>query len=307
MSQAAVFSRRQTLVLATGLVSAASTANARSKKSSIATRLMKLEHQSGGRLGVCVLNTETGIMAGYRMHERFGMCSTFKLLLAGIILREGDAGRIKLDEWQAFSEDDLKMARADTRDKLDKGGMTMAALAETAQKTSDNAAANMLLRKLGGPAGMTQLLRGIGDDVTRLDRFEPDMNLVLPGDERDTTTPLAMAKTTAQFLTGKLLTPQSREKLIAWMVATQTGTKRLLAGLPTGWRAGDKTGTGIADANLGMVNKYNDVAIVFPPRQPPVIIAAYFDADAHYDDMRDQDQAVLADVGRSAASWIVPE
>ncbi|MBC8057155.1 MAG: serine hydrolase [Rhizobiales bacterium] len=74
--------------------------------------------------------------------------------------------------------------------------------AEAAQITSDNLAANVLLRQLGGPESFTRWLRGLGDRVTRLDRFEPELNRVPPGEERGTSTPTAFAATAAQLCTG---------------------------------------------------------------------------------------------------------
>jgi beta-lactamase class A len=299
--------RRYLLALALASVAPLSATPAGPASASVKAALARLEKKSGGRLGVCILNTETRLRIGHRMQERFSLCSTFKLLLAGLILREIDTGRLKAETPIRFADANLKMAWPDTVARLDDGVMTILALARTSQTSSDNAAANILLDLIGGPAGFTRAVRQMGDTVTRLDRYETDLNLVLPGDVRDTTTPAAMAETVARILMGNVLTPASRTTLINWMVETKTGLKRLRAGLPPTWRAGDKTGTGIADAAWGMVNKYNDVAIVFPPRAAPVIIATYFDADAHYDDMRDLDQAVLATVGKIATKWIHPE
>lgn len=263
--------------------------------------LAKLEKKTGGRLGVALLDTGTGALTGHRLHERFGMCSTFKLPLAAAILRKADEGSLRLDQWVPFSQADIVAHAPVTKQHLAQGGMTVQALAEAAQTTSDNAAANLLLQLLGGPAGFTSILRAAGDTVTRLDRMEPAMNEVLHGEVRDTTTPHAMAQTMARQLTGGWLSGSSTALLTDWMVATQTGTKRLRAGLPPTWRAGDKTGTGMAP---GMPDKYNDIAIVWPPGRAPLIVTAYFETRvAHGRGMRDADQAVLAQVGRIAAQW----
>ena len=249
-----------------------------------------LEARGVGRLGVCVWDPNTGRAEGHRMDERFAMCSTFKLLIAALVLRE-----MKLDETIAFGERDLVANSPVAKANVGQGRMTIAALAEAAQKTSDNTAANLLLAKLGGPAGFTTRLRKMGDRVTRLDRTEPAMNHVMPGDERDTTTPRAMAQTVAG-LTGM-------ERLMQWMVETETGKKRIRAGLPAGWKAGDKTGTMWGDDQV--TDKYNDVAVVWVPRRKePWIITAYWDTPRHSADPRDEDQAVLADAGRIAAKWI---
>jgi beta-lactamase class A len=264
--------------------------------------LRALEARAGGRVGVYVLDTGTGRAVGHREDERFAMCSTFKLPLAAVILREADAGRVALDEQIRFSAQDMVSFAPVTGRHVAEGRMTVAALAEAAQVTSDNVAANLLLQRLGGPAAFTAMLRATGDVATRLDRPEPMVNLVVAGDERDTTTPRAMATTMSKFLAGDLLSRASRDRLLAWMEATATGAKRIRAGLPAGWRAGDKTGTGMADA---MTDKYNDVAIAWPPGRPPLLIAAYFDSARRSQEMRDEDQEVLADVGRLAAAWAV--
>ena len=264
------------------------------------TALTTLESKAGGRLGVCILNTRSGQHIGHRMDERFAMCSTFKLPLAAIVLREADMGRLRLSDTIRFSQKDIVPHAPVTGPHLEKRGMTVEALAEAAQVASDNVAANLLLRQVGGPEGFTRILRSLGDDATRLDRFEPALNLVRPGEVHDTTTPRAMADTVSKFLAGDLLTKGSRERLIAWTIATKTGDKRIRAGLPKAWRAGDKTGTASADT---MTDKVNDVAIAWPPGTAPIVIAAYYDSDKRSTEIRDEDQAVLAEVGRIAATW----
>lgn len=261
--------------------------------------LAVLEARAGGRLGVALLDAGSGRVVGQRLDERFAMCSTFKLPLAAIVLREADAGRIRLDETVPITKADLVAFAPVTEPRVGQS-MTLAALAEAAQVTSDNTAANLLLKRLGGPAAFTAALRGLGDDTTRLDRTEPMLNLVKAGEVLDTTTPRAMARTLARVLTGDVLTPASRERLIGWMVATRTGDRRLRAGLPPGWRAGDKTGTAQADA---MTDKVNDIGIAWPPGKPPVVITAYFDSSRRSNATRDDDQAALAEVGRIAAAW----
>jgi beta-lactamase class A len=148
------------------------------------------------------------------------------------------------------------------------GQLTMRALCEAAVTVSDNTAANLLLRKLGGPAKLTEFARSCGDPVTRLDRFEPDLNENAPNDLRDTTTPRAMVGLMREVLCGRVLADASRERLIEWLEACETGKNRLRAGLPRDWRAGDKTGSGRRGAA-------NDVAIGFPPGRAPILIAAY--------------------------------
>lgn len=262
--------------------------------------LRDLEKKSGGRLGVCAIDTATGRSLVYRGEERFAMCSTFKLLLAGMVLRAADRGTLKLDTVVPYSGDDMVSHAPVTSKNIDKGGMTIGALAEAAQKTSDNVAANLLVKQLGGPAAFTQLLRDIGDIGTRLDRYEPEMNAGgVEGDERDTTTPISMAYTVRNLLLGDALKADTRKLLRDWMIDTQTGLKRLRAGFPPGWIAGDKTGT----AMNGTLAKYNDVAVAWPKDRAPLVVAAYFNVATTSGDIEDRYQAVLAEVGRIASAW----
>jgi len=157
---------------------------------------------------------------------------------------------------------------------------------------SDNTAANLLLDALGGPAGFTRGARAGGDDVTRLDRIEPDLNESTPGDVRDTTTPAAMAENLRKFVLGDALTKASREQLAAWLIANTTGGKRLRAGAPAGWRVGDKTGSG----GHGVTN---DIAVIWPPDRGPLVVAAYYAESPADEEAR---SAVLVAVARLAAA-----
>jgi beta-lactamase class A len=262
--------------------------------------LRVLEEKSGGRLGVCAIDTATGRTLAHRGGERFAMCSTFKLPLAAAILRAADRGTLKLDTVVPYGRDDLVPHAPVTGKNLDKGGMTIRDLAEAAQKTSDNVAANLLLKQIGGPEGFTQFFRDIGDTVTRLDRYEPEMNAGgIEGDERDTTTPAAMAETIRTLMLTDALSNGARQLLRDWMIDTKTGLKRLRAGFAADWIAGDKTGTALD----GKVGKYNDVAIAWRKDRGALIVAAYLNVPQTSDDIEDRHQAVLAEVGRIASAW----
>jgi beta-lactamase class A len=246
-----------------------------------------LEMISGGRLGVAVLQAD-GRIDGHRLDERFPMCSTFKWLAAACVLRRVDAGQEQLDRAIPFGADALLAHSPVTQEHAGNGGMTLAQLCAATIAVSDNAAANLILSTLGGPAGLTTYARSLGDTVTRLDRWEPDLNEATPGDPRDTTSPRAMAGLLHATLVGNALSSASREQLGRWMEATRTNEKRLRADLPAGWRMGSKTGTGARGTT-------NDVGIFWPPGRPPVVVVAYLtQTDAPEADRN----AALAEVAR---------
>jgi beta-lactamase class A len=264
-------------------------------------RLAAIERRGGGRLGAYILDTATGRGFGWRAGERFAMCSTFKLSLAAWLLREIDAGRIAAGEVLAFGKGDLLPNSPVTGARIAQGRMTVVELAEAAQKTSDNLAANLLLHRLGGPSALTAFWRSLGDRTSRLDRYEMELNFVPHGDLRDTTTAEAISRTAARFLTGTVLSPASRRLLRQWMAGTTTGQHRLRAGLPAGWRGGDKTGTGSAPGNP---TKVNDIAILQPPgRGAPLVVTAFYEPAGAPKDIGPEHEAVLAQVGALATAF----
>ena len=255
------------------------------------SRLQALESLHGGRLGVSILDTGTGKRVGHRADERFPMCSTFKFLAAAQVLSRVDRGEERLDRRIAYTKDDL-VAYSPVTEKRIGAGMTLAELCHATITLSDNTAGNLLLASFGGPAGLTAFARSLGDSVTRLDRWETELNEAIPGDPRDTTSPAAMLDDMRSLLLGDTLSPASRKQLVDWLIATSTGDKRIRGGLPKGWPAGDKTGT----SNNGVTN---DIAIVWPPGRGPLLVAAYY---AEYAQPKEARNAIIAEVGRIAAS-----
>ena len=255
-------------------------------------RLAEIEAAAQGRLGVAILDTKTGDMFGRRELERFPLCSTFKVLAAALVLQRVDLGAEQLDRRVVFSAADVVENSPVTEGRAGPEGMTIAEICAAAITVSDNTAGNLMLASFRGPGRLTDFLRTLGDKATRLDRMEPELNEVPLGDPRDGTTPRAMAYTLQRILLGNVLSKSSEALLIGWLTASTTGEARLRAGLPAQWRVGDKTGTGARGAT-------NDVAIVWPPGHPPVIIAVYLADTTLPLDVRN---AAIADVGRAAAA-----
>jgi beta-lactamase class A len=256
--------------------------------SGFSSRLTALEARNGGRLGVAVLETGTGRRLTFRGGERFPLCSTFKVLLAAVVLARVDSGQETLDRRVPFSRADLVDYSPITSARVDEGGLTVEELCAAMVRDSDNAAANLLLQPLGGPPAVTAFARSLGDRRTRLDRLEPDLNSALPGDPRDTTTPMSMVNNLKALLLGEALSAAGRQRLEGWMIACSTGKARLRAGVPADWVTGDKTGAGLHGT-------INDVAILRPPHRAPILVAVYFTGSkATWTDR----EAVLAEVGR---------
>jgi beta-lactamase class A len=264
--------------------------NAVALPEALADEFARIETESGGRLGVAVLDTRDGARAGHRAGERFPMTSTFKLLAAAALLARVDAGQDQLERRIRYEEKHLVTYSPVTGERVG-GGMTLAEICEAAVTLSDNTAGNLLLANIGGPDGLTAFVRKLGDTMTRLDRIETELNEATPGDARDTTTPAAMAGNIRALVLGKALSSRSRERLKTWLVGNKTGDARLRAGLPKDWIVGEKTGSGGHGTT-------NDVGLFWPPAREPVIVAAYLTGTRAPEAQRN---ATLAAVGSAVA------
>ncbi|SDK92202.1 beta-lactamase class A [Nonomuraea maritima] len=267
---------------------AAPTAAERVKK-----ELRDLERQLGVRIGAYVIDGGTGQALAYRSGERFPLTSTFKAVAAAAVLhkaRTSDPGL--MDRVVKWSAAEVKPNSPITEQHV-KDGMTIAQLCHAAITRSDNTAGNMLLKQIGGPAGLTRYFRTLKDPVSRLDRWETDLNSWSPKERRDTTTPAAIARDLRQLTAGDALSAKDRERLNGWLKANTTGGARIRAGLPASWTVGDKTGTG------GTYGTANDIAVAWPRKgAAPVIMAIY--TNGRTADAATQDKAV-ADAARILA------
>lgn len=288
--------RRRVLLTAASMASFAAIrpVGALAASDPIETVVAAAEARLGARIGVAVLDDETGRAWNHRAAERFPLTSTFKALAGAALLARVDRGEETLDRRVVFAATDLVTWSPTTEKRVGAPGMTLAEIAEAAITLSDNTAGNLLLTAIGGPAGLTTFLRGLGDDATRLDRWETDLNEAAPGDPRDTTTPAAAVRTLRDLMLGKALTPASRAKLADWLLGDRVGDALLRAGLPKSWKIADKTGAGGNGARAV-------VAVVWPPERKPLTIAVYV---AETSATMAERNAAIAEIGAAIARSI---
>ncbi|WP_440446425.1 class A beta-lactamase [Neobacillus bataviensis] len=229
----------------------------------------ELENKYDARLGVYAIDTGTHRTVSYRPNERFAYASTYKALAAGALLQHYSIEQ--LDQLVTYKSEDIVSYSPVTSLHVDTG-MTLREVIEAAVRYSDNTAGNLLLKKLGGPEGFETALRQIGDNVTQVDRYEPDLNSAVPGDTRDTSTPKSLATSLKYFAVSDLLPTEKRTILTDWMRGNATGDALIRAGAPTSWEVDDKSGA-------GSYGTRNDIAIVWPPNRAPIVIAVLSSRD----------------------------
>ncbi|WP_445407997.1 Exo family class A beta-lactamase [Streptomyces albidoflavus] len=286
-----------TLVPGTAHASSGGRGRGHGSASAAERRLAGLERASGARLGVYAYDTGSGRTVAYRADELFPMCSVFKTLSSAAVLRDLDRDGEFLSRRIFYTQDDVE--QADGAPETGKpenlaNGMTVEELCKVSITASDNCAANLTLRELGGPAAVTRFARSLGDRVTRLDRWEPELNSAEPGRVTDTTSPRAITRTYGRLVLGDALNPRDRRLLTSWLLANTTSGDRFRAGLPDDWTLGDKTGAGRYGTN-------NDAGVTWPPGRPPIVLTV-LTAKTEQDAVRDD--ALVADAARVLAETL---
>lgn len=249
--------------------------------------LSALEARHGGRIGLSASNGAARVH--WRGAERFAYCSTFKLFLAAATLERVQRGQERLDRGVPITGKDM-VSHAPVTGPAVGSSLTVERLCQGTVEISDNPAANILVREMGGLDAWREWYGAIGDEVTRVDRWETELNSAIPGDPRDTTAPQQAVTNLAIVLLGDRLSTAHRQLLEGWLIASPTGEGRIRAGVPAGWRVGHKTGTGETPVN--------DIGIVWPPSGAPILIAVYF-TEAKTGSLKER-EAVLAEATRRA-------
>ncbi|GAB3271048.1 class A beta-lactamase [Kineosporia babensis] len=248
------------------------------------TQFRALEKSYDATLGIYAVDTGTGETVKYHADRRFAYASTIKALQAGVLFKQRTDRQ--LEKVVHYDESDLLAHAPITKEHVNTG-MTLRALADASVRYSDNTAANLLFHELGGPKKVDQALERMGDRTTQMNRIEPELNEATPGDRRDTSTPRALASDLRKLVLGDVLDHRDRAALTDLLKRNTTGDKLIRAGVPAGWEVGDKTGS-------GGYGTRNDIAVIWPPKSAPIVLAVLSnrdEEDASYDDQLIADAA----------------
>jgi beta-lactamase class A/beta-lactamase class A CARB-5 len=258
---------------------------------SVLLEVAEIEQELAASVGLYVRDMESGELITHSADLRFPLNSTFKLFACAAVLRQAEVGAIELEDQVSIGRQQLVSWSPGVEQMLD-AGRTHASIDELCAAmlaVSDNAAANLILAEIGGPQGLTSYMRTLGDEVTRLDRLEPDLNEGQPGDPRDTTTPRAIGESVERLLLGKHLMPSSQAKLREWLSAHRVADDLFRSVLPEEWTIYDRTGAG-HNGTRGII------AVIHRPGRDPIVAAMYLrDANGNLSERN----AAVARVGRA--------
>lgn len=246
------------------------------------------------RIGIMVLDHQADRRFERNADLLFPITSTFKAFAAAALLARVDAGQEQLSRRIHFSAGSLVTYSPITEKHVGDAGMTLSEICEAACTVSDNTAGNLLLQAIGGPSGLTDFMRGIGDSVTRLDRVETILNEGTPGDPRDTTSPRAAVGSLDKVLLGNVLSDTSRSILKGWMLGNKVAGPLLRSGIPADWQIADRSGA-------GGYGSRSIIAAIWPPNRKPIVVAIYItETQASMDDRN----AAIAELGAALPSAI---
>ncbi|VBA57503.1 Beta-lactamase [Mycobacterium attenuatum] len=212
------------------------------------------------------INTSNGEIIAHREDERFPLQSTIKFMGVAALLKQSDTDSHLLQEIVHYSQNDLIEWSPITRKNIT-GGMTLEALSEAAISYSDNAAINIIMKRLGGPPAVAQFAHSVGNQTYNVEHYDGALNSD-PTSGADTSTPRDMAASVQKLSLGDGLTPAQQTQLLGWMRNNTAGYRRIRAGVPGGWVVADKTGSG----DYGIAN---DIGILWSPYCKPIVLAIY--------------------------------
>ncbi|WP_129667681.1 class A beta-lactamase [Phytoactinopolyspora endophytica] len=262
-------------------------ASPEAQESDLDALFSELENEFDARLGVYAVDTGTESTVAFREDERFAYASTHKVLSAAVVLDQNSID--DLEETVTYSSDELAAHSPITEQHVDTG-MTLRELCDAALRFSDNTAANLLLEEVGGPDGLERALEELGDDVTSVDRYEPELNEAAPGDIRDTSTPDALATDLLKYALGDVLPAEQQGMLNDWLRGNTTGDTLIRAGVPAGWDVGDRSGA-------GGYGTRNNIAVIWPPDEEPIVMAVLSSKD---EEDAEHDDALIAEAAEIA-------
>ena len=274
----------------------------------IRSRIDALGRAFDGQVGIAVESIDDGWVTGWKDKDLYPQQSVSKLWVSITALDAVDRGRIRLDDKVLLTRSDLTVFHQPIAAEILANGSFTTSLGDLlvrAITTSDNTANDKLMRSVGGPAAVRQMIARKHLGSIRFANGERSMQSKIAGltwsqdyaiggkffetrdklplkvrsaafnryiaDPYDGAAPSAVVGALARLKRGELLSPALTAYLLDVMSHTHTGPNRLKGGLAPGWTLCHKTGTGQELA--GVQAGYNDIGILTAPNGKSYAVA----------------------------------
>lgn len=262
-------------------------------------RVIALGRAFDGKAGIAIVSLRDGWEIDWNANTLFPQQSCSKLWVAITAMDAVDRRKISLDDQVTLGRGDLTLFHQPLRQKILGGGhtTTLGSLLFQAITESDNTANDKLMRSVGGPQAVRDMIARKGLGSIRFYNGERALQSKIAGliwsqsysignaffearsalpmnvrkaafdryisDPYDGASPHAVANALADLKRGELLSPASTDRLLSIMGHTRTGGLRVRAALAPGWEWNHKTGTG--QELKGRIAGINDIGLLTAP------------------------------------------
>jgi beta-lactamase class A len=269
---------------------AARTETGGSVEAELSARLKAVGERAGGEFGAAVINVETGRLAESGGAKALALYSVFKLPLAVAVLKEVEEGRLSLGQKVRVEPSDASPGvKSNTELWSRTTERSVREMLELSLVRSDNTSSDQLLKLVGGPAAVTGRMRALG--LKGIDVRSSVREFLAQGGAQNTGVAIDLARLLVLLQKGEALAAPQLELLLGLLGRSQTGERRLRAGVPPGTPVAEKTGTGAPGTST------NDVGLVTLPGGGHIAVAVLLSGSKL---SLEEQEKLIAEVARAA-------
>ncbi len=248
-------------------------------------------------VSVAALHVESGKTIEVDGAKKLPLYSVFKLPLAITVLKEVEAGKLKLDQTVKILPTDVAPGSQYNSDLWRQPAeKTVAELIGFSIVRSDNTSTDKLLGLIGGPPVVTQQMRALG--LSNIDVIVTSREFGAHRGSPNLGSTMDLVRLLAQLQEGKLLQPSNRDLLLSYMERARTGgERRLRANLPPGTQVAEKTGTGELNTN--------DAGLITLPDNKGHLAIAVLISNSKMP--AEKQEAAIAEMSRAAYDFFVAQ
>lgn len=248
-----------------------------SQRSALQEHIAQIARGAKGRAGVSAMVLETGEKIGsLNAQDHFPLQSVYKLPISMAVMKQVDAGKIKLEQTVPVTKSDFVGAgqHSPIRDRNPSGTqLTVSELIRFTISESDGTASDVLMKLVGG----SQVVQAYLTDLGIADWKIVDTESALGRDHslqfRNWATPDAAVTLLRALHDKRGLSESSQALLLKYMIESTPGAKRLKGLLPAGTIVAHKTGT--SGTEKGITAATNDIGIITLPNGKHLAIAVF--------------------------------
>lgn len=267
------------------------------KANNLRSQIEQIAQQANGKVGIAIMNMESGDTLTYNGKLHLPMQSVFKFPVAMAILNKADSGKLTLEQKVHISKEQMaEKMWSPMHDKYPDGNIdiSISDLLSYMVSQSDGIACDVLIDLAGGPKQVESYMHSLGAKDIAIAANELQMHAAWDVQYSDWCEPQQMMYILNNFYLGKYLAPGSTAFLTQLMANANTGVHRIKGLLPKGTIVVHKTGS--SDTKDGITAATNDIGVVTLPNGNHFILVAFVSDSKANDSTRD---AVIAQIARA--------